>query len=400
MCSLSRVSTSRRRAALRRLLQGARLLAGAVLAWACLAAPAQAHKASDSYLHLSVSGREIAVRWDIALRDLDAVLALDADGDGQLSWGEVRGRQGDILRYALSGLQLRSRGESCVASATGAPLLIDDHSDGAYAVLSLAGHCARPIESLEVDYRLFAQVDAGHRGLLNLSLAGQTYSAVLGAGEASAHFDGRTGGRWRALAGYLRTGVEHIGTGFDHLLFLFSLLLPAVLYRRAQGWEPQQRLQPAALEVCRVVTAFTVAHSLTLALASFDIVRLPARVSESAIALSVVVAALNNMVPLVRRRRWIVAFCFGLIHGFGFANVLSDLGLPRPELALALVGFNLGVELGQLAIVALFLPLAYVLRSTLFYRRLLLAGGSAMIALIGALWLIERAFDLRFLPVH
>ena len=150
-------------------------------------------------------------------------------------------------------------------------------------------------------------------------------------------------------------------------------------------------LRPAALEVARVVTAFTAAHSITLCLAALGLVSLPSRWVESAIAASVVLAALNNLWPLVDGRRWAVAFGFGLVHGFGFASVLADLGLPSDALATALVGFNLGVELGQLAIVAAFLPLAFVLRGTLAYRRVAFPLGSLAIAGVALVWLVERA---------
>jgi HupE/UreJ protein len=100
---------------------------------------------------------------------------------------------------------------------------------------------------------------------------------------------------------------------------------------------------------------------------------------------------------VVAERRWAVAFAFGLIHGFGFASVLTDLGLPKGTLLLALVGFNVGVEVGQLAIVGAFLPLAYALRGSLVYRRLVFTGGSAAIALIALVWLVERVFDLKLL---
>ena len=168
----------------------------------------------------------------------------------------------------------------------------------------------------------------------------------------------------------------HIWAGFDHILFLLSLLLPAVLvpsadFRRGVG-RRSRASETAFWDVLKVVTAFTVAHSITLSLATLGVVSLPSRLVESAIAASVVLAALNNIRPVVHGGRWIIAFCFGLIHGFGFASVLADLGLPQGSLLLALVAFNLGVELGQLAIVAVFLPLAYALRDTLFYRR----GGS------------------------
>jgi hypothetical protein len=115
------------------------------------------------------------------------------------------------------------------------------------------------------------------------------------------------------------------------------------------------------------------------------------------IAASIVVAALNNLRPLVVNRLWLVAFGFGLVHGFGFASVLADLGLPRDALVLALVGFNVGVEIGQLAIVVLFLPLAFALRRTRFYRRGVMVAGSLLIALLAAVWFAERAFDVKLL---
>ena len=152
-------------------------------------------------------------------------------------------------------------------------------------------------------------------------------------------------------------------------------------------------------DVLRIVTAFTLAHSITLSLAALSVIALPSRLVESTIALSVVLAALNNLWPVVAGRRWAVAFGFGLIHGFGFASVLADLGLPRDALVLALVGFNLGVEAGQLAIVALFLPLAYGLRRSWAYRRMIFLGGSVLIALVAAVWMAERIFVLKLMPV-
>ncbi|MET0981731.1 MAG: HupE/UreJ family protein, partial [Telluria sp.] len=154
-------------------------------------------------------------------------------------------------------------------------------------------------------------------------------------------------------------------------------------------------LKASGIDVLRIVTAFTLAHSLTLSLAVLGALSLPSRLVESAIAASVVLAALNNLWPLYHRWRALVAFGFGLIHGFGFASVLADLGLPQGALVLSLVGFNVGVELGQLAIVALFLPLAFALRRGLFYRRMVMTGGSACIALAALVWLAERALDLQ-----
>jgi hypothetical protein len=359
-----------------------------------LASAAGAHKPSDSYLTLERRGAEVVGQWDIALRDLDAAITLDANGDGEITWGEVRAKGTAIADYALSRLDVVAGGASCALRA--ADVLIDEHSDGAYAVLRLTAACPKADSLLAVDYRLLFDVDPTHRGLLQYVEEGRSHSVIF---SADAHTQTLGAGTpWQQLAAYVHEGIWHIWLGFDHILFLLSLLLPAVLLRRAGAWQPAPSFRASFWDVAKIVTAFTVAHSITLTLAALEIVALPSRWVESAIALSVVLAAVNNVVPVVSHGRWLAAFGFGLVHGFGFAGALRDLGLPTGSLALSLFGFNAGVELGQLAIVGAFLPAAFWLRSTWAYRRVVLAGGSALIAAIAGIWLVERAFNLALLP--
>lgn len=357
---------------------------------ALLSVPAFAHKASDAYLTLERSESALRGQWDIALRDLDNVLGLDANGDGDITWGEVRTRADDVATYALSRLRVSSSGERCALSATG--LLIDVHTDGAYAVLPLAGSCPQSGPTLALGYRLFEGVDPQHRGLLNFVEHGASHSVVFTAEKPELVVGGD--GWVRQLGTYLNEGVWHIWTGFDHILFLLSLLLPAVLMRKGRAWHAATSFRDVFIDVAKVVTAFTLAHSITLTLAALSIVVLPSRLVESGIALSVVLAALNNLFPVVATGRWIAAFAFGLLHGFGFAGALSDLGLPAGSLALSLFGFNLGVEAGQLAIVLAFLPFAFAMRSTWTYRRLVLGGGSIAVAALATVWLVERALEV------
>jgi HupE/UreJ protein len=359
-----------------------------------LATAAAAHKPSDSYLTLERRGAAITGQWDIALRDLDAAITLDANGDGEITWGEVRAKNTMIRDYALSRLALASAGAACPLKAS--DVLIDEHSDGAYAVLGLAGTCRSADGLLALDYRLLFDVDPTHRGLIQYIEGARHQSVIFAAGMRTLTLGG--GSAWQQLAAYVHEGVWHIWLGFDHILFLLSLLLPAVLSRRDDAWRPAGSFRAAFWDVARIVTAFTIAHSITLTLAVLGIVSLPSRWVESAIALSVVLAALNNVFPVVSHGRWLAAFAFGLIHGFGFAGALRDLGLPSGSLALSLFGFNGGVELGQLAIVALFLPVAFLLRDTWTYRRVVLAGGSALIAIVAGIWLVERAFNVAILP--
>jgi HupE / UreJ protein len=362
----------------------------------CVSFTAQAHKPSDSYVTLNVNGQNIQGQWDIALRDLDFAIGLDADGDGQLIWDEVRAKHRDIAALALSHLGITSEGAVCATVVKAQ--LIDDHTDGAYSVLRFDAACPQPISQLTVEYRLFFDLDPQHKGLLKLQSPTVTTTAIFSPATSKQAFSLTLPSRMRQFFDFVVTGVGHIWLGFDHILFLLSLLLPAVLVWKSGQWHPAERMGSAALEVLKVISAFTLAHSMTLTLATLQVIALPSRWVESAIALSVVFAALNNIYPLVLTRRWVVAFGFGLIHGFGFASALSDLNLPQDMLLLALVGFNVGVEMGQLAIVVVFMPLAYAIRGNWLYRRLLLVGGSLLVALVASVWLAERVFNLKIIP--
>ena len=365
-------------------------------ALALASATALAHKPSDSYLTLSTEGGALRGQWDIALRDLEYAIGLDADGDGAITWGELRARHAQIAAYALARLALHGDGQPC--RLEGREHLTDEHSDGAYAVLRFEAHCpAVPQRTLEIGYSLFADLDPTHRGLVRVQHGTATASGVLGPDRPRLEVALGEASRLRQFLDYAREGVWHIWIGIDHVLFLVALLLPAVLVFGARGWGPAPRFASVFWDVFRVVTAFTVAHSITLSVAALGLVELPSRLVESVIALSVVLAALNNLKPVVLARRWAVAFGFGLVHGFGFASVLADLGLPRDALLVSLVGFNLGVEAGQLALVGLFLPGAFLARRGWAYRRLAFAGGSAAIALVAAAWSVERIFDVKLL---
>jgi hypothetical protein len=365
------------------------LLAALLLA----SAPASAHKPSDSYLALYADGQTLRGQWDIALRDLEYAIGLDADGDGAITWGELRAQQAQVDAYTLARLALRADGKACRLTPT--EHLVDDHSDGAYAVLRFAADCdLASYKEIQVEYSLFFDLDPTHRGLLRVQHGSDTTTAVLGPDRPKLELRAEGRPRWRQFLDYAGEGVWHIWIGFDHILFLLSLLLPAVFIWRS-NWEAAERFSTTFWDVFKVATSFTVAHSITLSLAALSVIQLPSRLVESAIALSVIVAALNNVWPLVHDRRWLVAFGFGLVHGFGFASVLTDLGLPQGTLLLALVGFNLGVEGGQLTIIAAFLPLAFATRRSWAYRRLVFVGGSIAIALVASVWLVERAFNVK-----
>lgn len=370
-----------------------------------LASSAWAHKASDAYLSLQVDSSRIEQRFDIAVRDIDRELVLDANDDGVLTWGEVRTRWTDIAALAADGVQVSAEERGCRVEHT-APPALDEHSDGRYVVIAQTLQCDAPVQALGVSYRLFARSDPTHRGVTRVLSAGVTQAAVLIPGEPAHRFSLQGGGAastsstegvtgFAGFAGFVSEGVHHILVGIDHIFFLLALLLPAVLVRAPQGWVAAPAIRPVLMEVLRVVTAFTVAHSITLALAVFGVLDPPSRWVESLIAASIVFAALNNIRPVVGRRRWLITFAFGLVHGFGFAGALKDVGLVGSALIGPLIGFNLGVEIGQLGIVALFVPLAWVWRPTPAYRRVAMLGGSGAMAVLAMVWLIERSLNVQ-----
>jgi hypothetical protein len=378
----------------------ARIGAPLLLATAALisAGPAQAHKASDAYLTLRIDGAKVEQRFDIALRDLDRELALDADDDGQISWGEVRLRWAEITRLANSGLALGFDGQVCTLISRSSPQL-DEHSDGRYAVLQQSLRCPAKVTAISLDYRLFANSDASHRGIARISAGGEQ-SAVLvpGGGAQDFAIESSASKPATTLGGFVAEGIHHIAVGIDHVLFLVTLLMVAVWRREGGRWVVRASAASAWRETLRLVTAFTVAHSLTLGLATAGVLSPPSRWIEALIAASVFVAAVDNLWPFVKGPRWIMVSFFGLVHGFGFAGPLQALGLDRSNLALPLFGFNLGVEIGQLAIVALLLPLACWLREARFYRLAVVRGGSTLVAGIAAIWMVERSLEVSLWP--
>ena len=388
--------------------------------------PAQAHKASDAYLQLSRAGDQLNLRWDISLRDLDAMLDIDQNGDQKLSWGEVKARMDDIRAYALAHLQVQ-QGRCVLGEAR--PPAIESRVDGTYLVLQLQSQCAAG-DRLDVDYRLFKEVDPTHRGLLRVDMgsgaapalrsldpvggsvavalphdATRTEPPVAGAAASVASSASTASTAFTAPSAssddtsFFLDGIHHILIGYDHILFLICLLLPAVLIRTHEGWRPVAKWQQAVWPMVATVTMFTLGHSITLALAGLKIVSLSPRLIEPAIALTIIVAAVDNIVPLLRGRRRIFTFLFGLIHGFGFANVLAELDLPVASFVSALLRFNLGVEAGQLIIVTIALTVLLALRSWRRYPPVVLRGGSVFAVVVAALWFIERVFDLKILPI-
>jgi hydrogenase/urease accessory protein HupE len=218
------------------------------------------------------------------------------------------------------------------------------------------------LKDFEPGHRHYLEVNAQPIGVLDQGNLEATFTGVADKTEVAQRF--------------LHLGVEHIWTGYDHLLFLAGLLLAAT------------RLK----DMLFIVTGFTVAHSITLSLAATGILVVPPEIVEPAIAASIVWVGLENLWKPPPRRRVVLTFLLGLIHGFGFAGMLAELGLPAGNLALALVCFNGGVELGQAGVVLVLLPLLLMLRRRAEWERYAVPLLSLGVAAMGLYWLVERVF--------
>jgi hypothetical protein len=354
-------------------------------------AGALAHRASDSYLALSVQGRALQGHWDVALSDLVYALELEP-ASTRLSWGALRAETPRVERILSEGLRFHSAAGACRLTLHGLSLV--QLSDGRYARVPFEAECPDARE-LRVRSQLLASVDRDHRTLVRLGAAERAATHVLSAERPTLALGPSTApGTFRVLLQQIANGLVHIFEGADHIAFLLVLLLPAVLARPRTDAPKPASSRPARvrvlLDVVKVVSAFTLAHSLTLSLAALGLVRVSAALIEPAIAASVALAALGNLWPRHAPTGPSLAFVLGLLHGFGFASVLSDAGLSEQALVSSLLGFNLGVELGQLLIVALFVPLASCACRLRLWRDHALSWGSSAVLVLALLWVFQR----------
>lgn len=363
------------------------LLTGAITAVALLAPPTlHAHALSVAHVDIEVSdGAPVRMELDLSLRDLALTVPLDANRDEQVTWGELEDAREPIEALVTESVQLSTAVGPCRLVPEG--LATRRYDDGGYATLRLLAHCPAST-GLSLDYRLFRDRDPDHRAHVTLRRDGQASAAI--ARGAPVRFDVAIAGSSAGFVDYLREGVHHILIGYDHLAFLLTLLLTASLVRAGGAWQAASGWRPALMQALGIITAFTVAHSITLSLAALGWVTPASRAVEAAIAASVLVAALNNIRVFVARRLWLLAFGFGLIHGFGFAGALGELGLPTGARVSALLGFNAGVELGQVAAAAVALPVLFVMRGSRTYVRGVLPVVSLLIAALACYWLWER----------
>ncbi len=340
---------------------------------------ARGHALDVAYLEIAADGRQVHASLDLSIEVAEQL----GQAGSMRTAAEVAAKAAALSAATLGSGQLQSGGGPCTLAAPSGQL------EGVRVHLRQDATCPAEITDLRWPFPFVDAAALDYRVLVKTVMGGAERNFILEPGASTLHVAGEAR---RGFAAFVAMGFHHIGaspnewhdaagfhlaSGIDHILFLLALIL-------AGG---------GVLKTLGTVTGFTVGHSITLGLASFGVVHLPARLTESAIALSIVYVAVEDLIVKEPRHRWRIATAFGLVHGFGFASALTELHLSRGGLFAALLGFNAGVELGQASILALLAPL--VLLATRRSARFRLIGGRACalgIAAAGLFWFVQRAF--------
>lgn len=367
-----------------------------LLALLLVAGAAAAHQPGFSYMWLQVNEDSLLGRVEARATDLSVALGIELDPKAGITESqktalrEYMGKHYDV--GDANGEYPMTFGDITILEELEHFIVMQYTVDGPLP----------PPDDLVIRYSGIMHAVEGHRGGFHFENNYRTglvdnynqLHSIHAPGRETARLSLLGENRLERFMSFLWEGIYHIWIGIDHVLFLITLLLTAVMVRKDGRWEPEPQLKTAAWNVLALVTLFTLAHSITLGMAMLKWVTLPSRFVESVIALSIVIVVLDNLFGFLGRYKWLTVFIFGLFHGFGFATVLSDLSIGLGSLVVALVGFNIGVEVGQLVIVLLAFPVLFVVRHW-HYQRLVLWPVSILVGLLASWWFIERAFDLQ-----
>jgi len=392
-------------------LYGSQAVFGLIL-W-LVSATSFAHQTGNSYLYLQQADGQLTIDLDFYVRDLGNLLQKPgAEPEPAPPPDKIQALQPEITRLIEQSLSLEVDEQPIAFSFVRQTVVL--HNDGLYVRQRFtAPDIAPQSRFVVVRYGFFTQNDKLGRAFFKMSLNGDEISSVFDQSNSTQRFALGETKRSATILLFTHEGAKHIWEGPDHLLFLLTLLLPGLLLWGARAVVADQRLpsqfnqlsdtssadsssspagnhRAAWVFALKVITAFTLAHSITLAMATLGLISLPDKLIEPVIALSIMISAILNLQQRFRINHWLLAFSFGLIHGMGFANGLKELGLSSSYFVETLIAFNVGVELGQLSVVSLVaVPLVWLVRSDTGRRRVM-RWGSWAVLLVSTAWFIER----------
>ncbi len=360
------------------------------------------HSIGESYVFIDVQENAIEGHFEVFFEDLDEKLGIEIKGEESSFQQQIENTAPQVLTYIRENSHFGADGTVYDFNFTRQDKL-DAGGDRWVAQYYFTIPLETVPDVLEVKYDMLYQNDPQHRGLLCLNYnhkTGETYgeeNVILIFSSKNTHHELNLLEPPEIIWGFrdmVVEGIWHIWIGIDHILFLVALLLPTVIVRDASGTRSVSSFAETLWKIAKIVTVFTIAHSITLALAAFEVITVSSRIVESIIALSIILVALNGIFGKFKEGSLIAILILGLFHGMGFASVMGDLPFRMVSLTECLVGFNVGVELGQLVIVAAVFPFLFALRKQPFYFPVILVGGSLVLIVISGIWFVERAFAL------
>lgn len=362
---------------------------------------ANAHALGQSYVFLNILESSVTGRVEIPISDVNRLVNANLATDGSVEKEQLAPHANAIASYVKRRVHFSPDGTPAPLRIIGQQLFSTSFAQFVLVEFEIEGLTELP-RTIDVDYGIVGDLDSDHRSMLVIENNWRTgtfnneanVSLTFTPDDHRKTLDLSSSSLWRGFMGMIEIGAHHIAIGIDHILFIVALLLPSVMRRESREWEPVPGFRDAFLNLVKIVTIFTVAHSITLSLASLGIVQVSSRVVESIIAASIILVALDIVIPLFGRRIWLVVFAFGLFHGFGFASVLADMGINAGFTTLTLLGFNIGVELGQLMVVGVLFPVLFLLRRAWAYAHIGLPYGATALMLVASYWFVERAFEV------
>ncbi|MEL7249563.1 MAG: HupE/UreJ family protein [Bacteroidota bacterium] len=388
----------------------------ALFVWCVSPSVLEAHAPDQSYMYMRIYGEGIGGRFEVTAKDLNRSLNLNLPD--RMTMADIEPHIPMIQAYLdrISGFSVG--GDDFQLTFEDVKILKLDEMEYFVKFNFTLPEVSEVPEVLKVRYEGFFDTNPQHKGILVQEYNWKAgivnnealISLIFDPGNTVQDLDLKDASVWKGFWALVKLGMWHIWIGLDHILFIIALILPAVVRRREtladmslvdtnvaanyhNSWLPVARFGPAFWYILKIVTFFTIAHSVTLALAALDVINLSSRFVESTIAISIALAAVHNITPIFKGREWLIALVFGLFHGFGFASVLGEKGLSGDYMVLSLLGFNVGVELGQVAIICLAFPVLFLLRKTIAYPKII-TYGSVLLILISLYWFIERAFEV------
>ncbi len=359
---------------------------------------AGAHATGENYVYINIRPESIDGQFEFHENDLKKAFGIELGEE--IAPGAEPEWAGTVESYIRKNFSIGGDGREFQIEFTTVETM--SLPMGRFAKLNFVMETGPVPDVLDITHTMLYETGRFHRGLLMVvenEKAGihhgeEATAMVFGPSTSEQQLDLFNVPKALGAKKMIPQGILHIWIGLDHILFLLSLLLPAVLIWHKGEQVPAEKFSSVMWRVLKIVTLFTIAHSITLALAALDFITLSSRLVESIIALSIVLVAVNNIFWRAEAATAVMIFILGLFHGMGFASVMGELPFRMKDALKCVIGFNIGVELGQMMLVALIFPILYLLRQNKMYKYVILNGGSAVLALIASFWFAQRALGL------